>query len=467
MSGNHNSMFKNTYVIGKLILGLEWIWIGIMIFAFWHISPPIRDRYVFLLLFTLPIYATRYVVHGRLFTRTPLDILLVIFVIATAYNFHNSPLSRADYWALVCRPFLGILMIYYFVENVRNNGHPRYLIAVTVCLATLIGLVALLASQWTISDKSQDFAFIINLLPKLDSSQVFPDMQLSFNPNEIAGALAYCCPFLLGIGLGSFRETEAPQFRFAGMVKWIEKWGALIGFSIAFLALFLGQSRFALAGTLVAMLLVILFILPTWRLRAVGVGLWGCVVLLEVLLVLNILPLDFSQPSDVNTTAEQTETTGLNQRDERTFLARFDLWHRAIQMTLDYPTTGAGMSVYRAMVTREAYEIPLYVERGTRPPHAHNALFQMGADLGVIGWILFIGWYSVDGWMALYAFRNGNLNFKIMTIAVAGSILGYMGYGVGDTITLWDRFAFIHWWYIGLMTAIFIGVKFNVHIKNL
>lgn len=451
-----------------LIFSMESLWIGAMILAFWHISPPIRDRYVFLLLFLIPLYTIRFFIHQRIFTRTPLDVLFLIFIIATVYNFHNAPLARADYWVLVCRPLLGILMVWHFVEHVRIHQHMRYLIVASVCITSLIGLVALVASQWTVSAKSDDLSFIIDFLPKLDNKQILPDMQLSFNPNEIAGALAYCCPFLLGVTLMSFRNLKEPAVRFEPIVRWIETWGALIGFLITFTALFLGQSRFALAGSLVGMFFVLLVALPNWRLRGIGVAIWGVIVIVEAMLVLNILPLNFAPNPEADIASASTEqSAGLSQRDTSSFNNRFDLWDRAIQMTLDYPTTGAGMSVYRAMVAREEYEIPSYVARGTVPPHAHNAFFQMGADFGVIGWFLFIGWYGVVAGMAIYTFRNKNLNFKIMTIAICASILGYMGYGIGDTITLWDRFAFVHWWFIGLMTALYYFAKHSPHITKL
>jgi len=458
------AQLSNTFLCNtsKLMLSLEWVWIAIMLLSYWHISPPIRDNYVFILIFSIPIYLARFVIHRRIFTRTPLDLFLLIFVILTVYNFHNAPLARANYWVLVCRPLMGIFIIYYFVEHARIHGHTRYLIAVTVCLTTLIGVIALLSSQWTISTKSDDFAFIINLLPKLDHKSVLPDMQLSFNPNEIAGALAYCCPFLLSISLWRFRqEPDTPSSRLDVVVHVIERYVAPVGFVIAFSALFLGQSRFALAGTFVGLFIVLLVILPDWRKRAVGVSIWSVFVLLEIALVLNILPLDLSPPPSNPDETVTTNTTGLNERDNRTLVARLDLWDRAIQMVIDYPDTGAGMSVYRAMVTRDEYAIPLYVEQDKRPPHAHNAFLQMGADLGVMGFVLFIGWYGIVVWMVVYCFRHSNLNSKIMSVAVAGSILSYMGYGIGDTITLWDRFAFMHWWFIALMAAIYITVRLD------
>ncbi len=450
----------------KSVLYLEWIWIAIMIFAFWHISPPIRDQYVFLLVFAIPIYLARYIGHRRLFTRTPLDVLLMLFAILTVYNFHNAPLSRADYWVLVCRPFLGILTIWYFAEHVRSNKHLRYLITVTIIVGIVVGIIALTASQWGASTKSDSFKFILDILPRLDHKQILPDMQLSFNPNEIAGALAYFCPFLLAISLKTFC-VDSPQIstRFNHLLNIIERWGALVGFILTFSALFLGQSRFALAGTLVGLFIVIVFVLPNWKFKLAGLSLWGIVVVIELLLIFNIIPLDLS-PNSPATSEDTIPSTTLSNRDEYSLSSRFEMWERALWMMRDYPTTGAGMSTYRAMVTREAYEIPSYVERGTRPPHAHNALLQVGADLGIVGLILFSGWYIMVIYMSLYIFKNGNLNSTIMTIAITSSILSYIGYGLGDTITLWDRFAFIHWWYIGLITAVYVNIRYSSPSKN-
>ena len=119
------------------------------------------------------------------------------------------------------------------------------------------------------------------------------------------------------------------------------------------------------------------------------------------------------------------------------------------------------MSTYRAMVMREEYMIPLYEGRRFGPPHAHNAFFQLGADLGVMGLLLFIGWYGVIGWMVREIYRHTNVNARIMTIAITSGILSYMGYGMGDTITLWDRFAFLHWWFIALAVGIYICKQYH------
>lgn len=432
-----------------------------MIFAFWHRSPPFRDQYIFLLGFTLPIYAARWIVHQRLFTHTLLDITFLIFVALSVYNFNNAPLSRADYWVLLCRPFLGILIIYYFVESVRQNGQLRHLISVTIGLGILIGVLALVASQWAASDKSDLFAFIIDALPVLDYRQVLPDMQLSFNPNEIAGALAYFCPFALGIALhGMFTESPVITTRLDRLNHWIIRWGSIICFVIIASALMLGQSRFALFGVFWGTFIVILFVLPKWTYRLPALGIWVIMLLLEVMIVTNVLPLNTSD----NTTAVVTDASSpLDERDERTLTSRFDLWESALHMVQDYPTTGAGMSTYRGLIMQDRYITPLYEGRQFGPPHAHNVFFQFGADFGVMGFVLFLAWVGISVWMAYQAFQRSNASFRIMTISITSGILAYMGYGIGDAITLWDRFAFLHWWFMGLIVCSYILTKTSTH----
>lgn len=457
MDKAHLLLRDNFIHIARMLLRLEWVWIALMIIAFWHRSPPFREQYVFLLGFAIPIYGIRWWVYGRLFTRTPLDIFLLIFVVLTVYNFQNAPISRADYWVLVCRPLLGIFIIYYFAEHIRQHDHIQYLVIATILLGLLVGGLALLASQWGASDKSELFAFLINGLPVLDHISILPDMQLSFNPNEIAGALAYFCPFFLGIALKTiFVETISLSY-FDSIVKLFMRWGSLLGFLLTAIALFLGQSRFALAGVFVGVFVVILFVLPNWKLRFIGLSLWLVFLVLEIMIVTNVFPLQSSSVDD--TTITQTDTI-LDERDERTLFARFDLWERALRMVRDYPTTGAGMSTYRALVMQDEYIIPLYEGRRFGPPHAHNAFLQLGADLGVMGLFLFIAWYGTILRIAYQNYKFANLNYQIMTVAITSGILSYIGYGMGDTITLWDRFAFLHWWFIALAIAVYIKSRY-------
>ena len=182
------------------------------------------------------------------------------------------------------------------------------------------------------------------------------------------------------------------------------------------------------------------------------------------MIVMQMFPLTLSQTLETEVT--QSTPTTLNQRDERTLTTRFELWERALWMVRDYPTTGAGMSTYRALVMRDEYIIPYYKAKQIAPPHAHNAFFQFGADFGVMGLVLFISLYGSVGWIALQIVKQTNVNYRIMTIGITSGILSYIGYGIGDTIALWDRFAFIHWWFIALIISIYIIQKYHPSVSQ-
>ena len=47
---------------------------------------------------------------------------------------------------------------------------------------------------------------------------------------------------------------------------------------------------------------------------------------------------------------------------------------------------------------------------------------------------------------------------RAVAVAVAAGLLAHMVYGMGDAITLWDRFAFGYWWMIGLAAAQYVLV---------
>lgn len=439
----------------ELLLRLEWVWIAVMIFAYWHISPPIRDRYVFLLVFALPFYGLRWLAQRRVFTGTALDLFLLLFVPISIYNFYAAPLPRNDYLVVACRYFLGIFMVFYFADHARQHQHSRYLMLATIGLGILISLVALTASQWTIiPGKLAPFRFMVDILPKLDPKQVLPDMMLSFNPNEIAGALSYFCPFMLAIAVGSFvapNETEARPM--PPVTASLLRWGSLLGFILSFTALILGQSRFALVGAWVALLIVLVMLLPGRRLKTIVIALWSLSVLLGILFVFNISPMDIASQT---TATDDSSVVDLSQRDEHSLFTRFEIWDRAVRMIRDYPATGSGISTYRSMVERGEYAVRHYAINNRILPHAHNIFLQMGADLGVMGLFLFLAWYGIVAFMAVQSFRSPSRHARITVIAVATGILAHMGYGIGDDIPFWSRFAFANWWFIALMTALYV-----------
>ena len=307
----------------KLLLAIfEPVTLLVTIVSFWHHSPPIRDNWVWLLGLALPIFGLRLLLHKRLWTRSPMDGLLILFVLLTAFNYEFAPYSRRDYLVLVCRPLLGIWIYLYMLEHVRQWKTPKALLYATAGMSLVLALLALTASQWQYS-KLVPLDDLARALPAIDYDTLLPTFWFSFNPNEIAGALSYMTPVMAGLAIGHIRRTD-------------RLWQGLrllagVAFVLLFVAVFLGQSRFAVAGTLGALIVVIWLLIPhsVWRYLLLGMVI--CVIVLQAALLFNWFP---------NTNSGN----GLSSRDERTFSTRLDLWQRGLQMMLDEPLTGAGMS---------------------------------------------------------------------------------------------------------------------------
>lgn len=428
-----------------LWLLLEGMLLLVMSYAFWHHSPPLRDQWVWLLWLAIPAFRIRMALVGHFWTWTPLNDLLLLFLLLTAYNFANAPFARNDYVIVMSRPLLGIWVFLYCLEVARATKRLHGLLLVLVGASLLLGAVALTTTQWAMA-KSAPFAFLIAALPRFDYNaygDAIRNLLLGFNPNEVAGALAWLAPLMAGLALGSRGRTKAesaPDWLWRAL-----RVGAGLAFALLFVALFVGQSRFAIAGVLGSLVLLIVALVPHSARRYALLGAVGVVALLQAALVLNVF-----------NPAAADAGGGLSARDQRTFSTRFELWERGVRMMVDYPTTGTGMSMYRTAVSQPEYVIQYYVEQGFPPPHAHNEWIQMGADLGVPGFLLYIGWQLVVLWMLWKGWRSGDERLRIVAAAVFAGLLAHAAYGLGDAVTLWDRFSIVLWALVGLAGAQYV-----------
>lgn len=413
----------------RLLLGIEGLVLTGIVLAFWHHSPPIRDQWVGLLWLALPFFGIRLLVFRRLASFTPLLLPILLIVPLTAFNYQTAPYARTDYLVLVCRPISGIWLVIWAGE-VARAWHIRPLLAGTTIAGLILGLLALTATQW--DAKSDPLLPIINLLPDVSYRNIMPDMLLSFNPNEIAGAIAWILPLLAGIALAN--------------VARVMRWLACIGAVGLGLALFLGQSRFAIGGVLVGLTLLLIPLRPRWRL--VGVAGLAFVVLVQAALLLS--PASGSDGG----------APGLSSRDQLTFNTRFELWERGFRMMADYPLTGAGMSMYRTAVLTDRYRIPVYDRLPAGPPHAHNEWAQIAADLGLPGLILFAWMHLAAAWMLWRTWRT-TPDLRALVLAVTAGLVAHGVYGVGDAITLWDRYAFLFWWMFALVNALYLRARWR------
>ncbi len=419
--------------IFRWLLLLEPWFLLVMLYAFWF---PIEVRYKWLgLLIVVPIFMfIRLLAYGRLFTRFPLDIWFVIFLILGFINLYISPFTYAHPMSrlyLLARPLLGMALCVYFVEHIRLYRDIKGLLLATVLLGLLMGAMALLSSNW--DSKGDQLAFIRDLLPRY---AYFPGAEGGFNVNEIAGGLTWVVPLCAGLmfwrGKSSFDR--------------LIRWGFVLAFIISFGALYFGQSRFAIIGVLITFMPMIYFLISRWRWRVTA---WGLVILLAVLELMIV--------RNVFTPAGQPV---LAVRDEESMNTRFDIWESALKIVRDYPLTGVGMNMFREKPVRNLYPVPTFLQPVL--PHAHNEFFQIATDLGLPGLVLFMSWYGVSFYGLARTYRKGRIKVKAVVIAIAGGLLAHILFSLGDAVALWDRLAFLLWWLLALASAAYWFVNNNL-----
>jgi O-antigen ligase len=287
--------------------------------------------------------------------------------------------------------------------------------------------VALLTTQW--NNKSDQLSIIVEALPNITT---IPGMEGGFNANEIAGAMSWLLPVVAALAAYRWRDR-------------LPRVGVTAAFFVLFAALFIGQSRMAVIGILIALALVVRLVIPAGKWRNLGLLALIGVGILEVLIINNVFDIGNRQR--------------MRARDESSFSDRVDIWRSGIAVLKDYPLTGAGMNMFRYNPIRQLYPVAKYKNRIL--PHAHNEWVQIASDLGIPGLLVFAGWYIVAGYMLLAAYRRGEAEVRALAVGVAAGLLAHAVFGMGDAIPLWDRFAFVFWWMLALAGAAYVVSQKN------
>lgn len=419
--------------IARAVLWLEPLILALNVFAFWYPTPT-RAYWYWLLWFIPVMMAARFIVYRRLLTRTPLDVWLVAFLVLGVINVYAAPLTRG--LEMLARPLLGMALFYAMIEAARSAKSIRGPLQVMIMVSLLVSILALGSTQWV--KKSALLQPVIDVMPKLTG---FPGAEGGFNPNEIAGALAWFVPLMIGIALYRWQQREM-------------RWDVTTAAVLLSVALILGQSRSAIAGVLGVMLFSLPLMVKGLRWRVLAyVGL-GAVIALQVAASTTFAQMEIERvaPTRTETSAVPWEQT----YDQQNIQARLQIWSSALAIVRDYPLTGVGMAMFRDGRVRAEYPAPIMRDRII--PHAHNDLLQIASDMGIPGLIVFIGMHAAVGYMLYKSWRLGDAEAKAVSVSTAAGLLAHFIYGMGDAITLWDRFFFPLWMMFGLAGAQYVLV---------
>lgn len=413
--------------LAQNILRAEPVFLAIVVAAFWF---PDAVRVNSLMLLIIPLIA-RIALYRRLSINTPLNIFLFGFLGLTVLNTYVAladptapPYSWG--WYVIGRPIMGVALALCLLNRAYERARIDDIVLIALLVAVLVGILGLGSAQYT--NKSTQLQFLIQYLPEIRG---FPGAEGGFNVNEIGGAMAFFAPFAAGIMFYDWRERKT-RFR---------RGAATLAFVLLALALFLGQSRLAIAGVVAAMGVLIFLLIPVGRWRYVALAGLLAFVVVEGLIVARVF--------------EPPETQqAMNDRDEDSFTTRLELWSAGLNIIRDLPLTGVGQNQYRSREVRVKYPVPGF---GTRVvPHAHNEVLQVGTDLGIPGMILFVAWNATLGVMVWQTWRKGDPFVKAVGVSAGAGLLAHTIFGVADAITLYDRFVFAYWLMVGLVGGAYV-----------
>ncbi|MEO8395711.1 MAG: O-antigen ligase family protein [Chloroflexota bacterium] len=418
-------------LFARAILRVEPLLLAIVVASFWF-----PDSYrVNVLLLLIPPALARLILYRRLWVNTPLNLFFYAFLLLCIANTaiaqaHPGLVPYSWGWYELGRPIMGIALALSMISIAYERKRIDGMLLVVLLVSLLVGVLGLVSAQYI--GKSDQLQFLIDLVPKYID---FPGAVGGFNVNEIGGAMAFFAPFTAGIAIYAWRKRDAPLLLILSTVA----------FAILAHALALGQSRFALIGVLLTIGALIFLLIPTRRWRYATVAVWLVICLLEVGIVLQV----FVPKSSASGVAEAAAV-----RDESSLAQRPVIWGAALGIIRDYPLTGAGLNEFRSRLIRAKYPVPNFAM--TVVPHAHNELLQVGTDAGIPGMILYIGWHIALAWMVWRAWRKGDPLIKAAAAAAAAGLIAHAVFGLGDAITMYDRFAFAYWLFVGLAGGAYV-----------
>lgn len=294
------------------------------------------------------------------------------------------------------------------------------------------------------------------LMERIFSLYTFlPPIARVINPNEIGGALTWLVPFTLVLlyGLLFYPSSSDSAGRQAALLA-----GVTVSAFVFSGLLILTQSRSALLGTAIALLLVGV-LLGRWPRRMTVAG-------LALSLLLGGVWGISTGPADawvrLGTLSGVTlNPVGVPQDGIYSLSGRIEIWSRAIYGLQDFPFTGMGMNTFRRIV-HVLY--PLFsVSPDTDIAHAHNHLLQAGLDLGLPGLIAYLAlWFGLAA-ILVRTWRNSQEGSwpRLLTLGIGSSLLAYFIYGITDAIALGARPGFIFWMLAALAVSLSRG-KFSL-----
>jgi O-antigen ligase len=313
-------------------------------------------------------------------------------------------------------------------RRVRPAHMATFFISATI---VTIG-VTLLTSRWSM----YKFAWLDTIYGILPSIRSLPYSwaKQGLSPNQTGGMLALCTAATAAMAIFPWRTTDLSDGVSPGEpANRLWRRTAIVVTVVGIIVVFMTGSRAALAGITVAVLLLLIY--RTYRIW------WGWVAAIAVAVI------------GLGASGRLTRIFDFFIQDESLntkLIARLDIWSSALRGIQDHLITGIGLGVFNdIMPVRYPYQT---VGLSYSVSGAHNLFLDVALTIGIPGVLgfsmLLLGCIMLG--IRMLSFGNAS---KIVSLAILGSMVSFLVFGITDQISFSIPTSFIVWiWAACLIT---------------
>ncbi len=347
--------------------------------------------------------------------------------LALLFSFWVSPnrLTSLSWFVLAV---VGVIMVLIVtgpcLPALSRRVHAGHLLWFFLAVGFVTLVSTLLTSRWP-TYKLSWLNSVYAALPSIRSLPLWWTRE-GLQANQTGGMLALCTAFAVALATsGSLRARY--------------RWPAVFLTLAGVVVVFMTGSRAALAGLVMATLLVLIVRTSRW-LRVWGTGL--------VMIALGLLA-----------SGSLARIFHFFVRDESLdtkVLARLDIWSSAVRGVHDHFFTGIGLGVFnQVMPFRYPYQT---VGLSYTVSQAHNLFLDTALAIGIPGALGLLSLLVGAFLLAIRGGRQGHLT-RVVCLGIMASMVTYLTFGLTDSIGLSTPTSFIVWLWVCALAVVAIPIR--------
>lgn len=383
------------------------------------------------------LWGIHWLLNGRLSASTPLDFPLLAFLALLPLNQAISVAPEMTQ-PKVISVVLGIL---FFYLSINWKWYRADLWKVTVFLLVLslgVSVLGLITIAGEINLPAPFYSLQLSLAA-LQNKLIGSGLSASVNPNLIGGALALVLPVLFSLILnqGAFRNSLAESGKPKKIWVFVYNLSLWAVFIFTLLTLLLTSSRGAIVGSVIGLLIVLI-----WKDRRYF---W----LIALALLAGFIAVIILNKGNWNEFLYMLDRGANN----RTFFDRIQVWTGAEHLIQDFPLTGAGMDTFLKLSSRY-YSYASLAFAGAY--HPHNQILTMGVEFGLPGIVLYVALLSSAFFMVVRLASKLVPLAKTILIGLISGLIAHQVFGIFDAFMLGTKLGILFWIFLAIITGIYI-----------